>query len=292
MHQSFDVDNHREETDRICSSQNFTGACQRVQPGFMGDFRTSFRSTGKRQRVRPHRFRQLNLFRIEGVVFYSDLKRDLFTAGNDLEELYAPGTSLERYKRFWKACNGCLARILISPLVTISAIRGQCPAGGLFCFLFWSFFVSLGCMLSLCCDYRVMTDFGKIGLNEVGLGIPVPPFWGELFGLTIGFGKARDLLLSGTMVSSQNALELGLIHERCTMETLLSKADTKMAKLLKLPLAGRSATKFQMFKSFVDRWVTSLDEEAEWAFEFLSRPKNVKFLGNIMRQLSSKKATL
>ena len=68
--------------------------------------------------------------RIKGVIICSGLKRDLFTAGNDLGELYAPNTSLERYKQFWKTSNACLAHILISPLITISAIRGQCPAGG------------------------------------------------------------------------------------------------------------------------------------------------------------------
>lgn len=33
-----------------------------------------------------------------GVIFQSGLQRDIFTAGNDIMELYAPNTSLERYK--------------------------------------------------------------------------------------------------------------------------------------------------------------------------------------------------
>ena len=40
-------------------------------------------------------------------------------------------------------------------MLQVSAIRGACPAGG--------------CCLSLCCDFRIMTDFGHIGLNEVRL---------------------------------------------------------------------------------------------------------------------------
>ena len=35
---------------------------------------------------------------VRGVVFCSGLKRDVFTAGNDINELYAPLTSLERYR--------------------------------------------------------------------------------------------------------------------------------------------------------------------------------------------------
>lgn len=40
--------------------------------------------------------------------------------------------------------NVFLARLYRSPLVTLAAIKGACPAGG--------------CCLSLCCDMRVMTE--------------------------------------------------------------------------------------------------------------------------------------
>ena len=35
---------------------------------------------------------------IRGVIFQSGLQRDVFTAGNDIMELYAPNTSKERYR--------------------------------------------------------------------------------------------------------------------------------------------------------------------------------------------------
>jgi len=215
---------------------------------------------------------------VRGVIICSGLKRDLFTAGNDLGELYAPNTSLERYRLFWKTSNAFLAHLLVSPLITVAAIRGQCPAGG--------------CMLSLCCDYRLMTDFGKIGLNEVGLGIPVPGYWGELFGMTTGHGRARSLLLSGSMIPSSKALEIELINEVCTKESLLPRAEAYMQRMLKIPIAGRIGTKKRMFDGFAKRWVASLDEEAELAFEFLSRPKNVQFLKSVIDMLSNRKAQI
>jgi hypothetical protein len=49
------------------------------------------------------------------------------------------------------------SRLYLSRLATIAAIRGACPAGG--------------CMMSMCCDHRVMSSVGSIGLNEVQLGI-------------------------------------------------------------------------------------------------------------------------
>lgn len=127
--------------------------------------------------------------RVKGVIFASGLKRDVFTAGNDLKELYAPGTSFEAYSHFWTLQNEFLAKLYASSLVTVSAIRGACPAGG--------------CIISLCCDHRVMTHQGTIGLNEVLLGIPVPKFWGRVMVQRIGEGATEKLLLAGRLVSPQ-----------------------------------------------------------------------------------------
>ena len=61
-------------------------------------------------------------------------------SGHDIKELYAPMTSRERYNRFWDTVNTCLASLYKSPLLTIAAVRGYCPAAG--------------CAIAMCCDYR------------------------------------------------------------------------------------------------------------------------------------------
>ena len=66
---------------------------------------------------------------IRGVVFQSGLKKDVFTAGNDINELFAPKSSPERYREFWVTQNKFFARLYRSHLVTVAAIRGACPAG-------------------------------------------------------------------------------------------------------------------------------------------------------------------
>ena len=40
---------------------------------------------------------------VRGVVLASGLKKDIFTAGNDITELYAPKTSEENFRAFWTA---------------------------------------------------------------------------------------------------------------------------------------------------------------------------------------------
>ena len=66
---------------------------------------------------------------VSGVVFASELKKPIFTAGNDINELYAPKTSRERYAQFWRVQTSFLCHLLRSPLATVCAIRGACPAG-------------------------------------------------------------------------------------------------------------------------------------------------------------------
>ena len=75
----------------------------------------------------------------------------------------------------------------------------RCPAGG--------------CVIALCCDYRVMTDSGRIGLNEVELGIPVPKFWALLMGRVVGTGVADKLCGAAQMCAPQRAKEVGMVDE-------------------------------------------------------------------------------
>jgi enoyl-CoA hydratase/carnithine racemase len=125
---------------------------------------------------------------IAGVIIVSGLQRDVFSAGNDLKELYPPTTTASRYATFWTTSNRFLCRLARSRLATVAAIRGACPAGG--------------CMMSLCCDHRLAVAGGTMGLNEVALGIPVPKYWGLMMARLIGAKAADKLLLTGKMVTT------------------------------------------------------------------------------------------
>ncbi len=78
--------------------------------------------------------------KIRALVIRSGLERPIFTAGNDIMDLYAPNTTLDRYMHFWKESNRFCSNLYRSRLLTIALIPGACPAGG--------------CVISLCCDYR------------------------------------------------------------------------------------------------------------------------------------------
>ena len=214
---------------------------------------------------------------IRGVVFASDLRKPIFTAGNDINELHAPSTSATRYAEFWKTQTTFLCRLLRSPLATVCAIRGACPAGG--------------CAVSLCCDYRAQTTHGTFGLNEVTLGIPVPKFWARLFvESATSRADATLALLRGALLSPAEAKGIGLIHELAASDAaLLPTAERALATLLKLPDDARAATKANVVRAFSEEWEAYIAEEASGGWAMLNEPAIETAMGNAIERLSSGK---
>lgn len=210
---------------------------------------------------------------VSAVVLASGLSRDVFSAGNDLAELYAPGTTYERYAAFWRTQNAFLVRLYRSRLATVAAIRGACPAGG--------------CIISLCCDVRLMTPEGMIGLNEVQLGIPVPKFWGAVMVAIIGGHASEELLLAGHMASPQQAKALGLVDALIDKPQLLPAAEAAAAKLARLPAEARAATKLSLRAELAAGWEAFYPVEPQGAWVFLNAPATLKALGGAMQRLSS-----
>ncbi|BDA42694.1 Enoyl-CoA delta isomerase 1, mitochondrial [Coccomyxa sp. Obi] len=213
---------------------------------------------------------------VRGVIFASGLKRDVFTAGNDIKELYAPQTSMERYREFWVTSNVFLARLYRSPLVTIAAIKGACPAGG--------------CCLSLCCDVRIMTEQGHIGLNEVAIGISVPLYWGRLMARIIDPKTAEHLCKFAVLLPPKEAAAVGLVDKLVpSSEELLPAAEAAMVELLKQPDSGRTIVKSRFRDEFSLEWEAYPEQEWPGAWELLASPLTVKSLEATLQRLSGKK---
>ena len=210
-----------------------------------------------------------------GLVFASELKKPIFTAGNDIKELHAPSTSKSRYAKFWSTQTTFLCRLLRSPLATACAIRGACPAGG--------------CAVALCCDYRVQSLEGTFGLNEVQLGIPVPKYWAKLFVNTSNHGPTAELALHrGTLLTPHEAKGMGLIHETVSTAAVLPATERAMETLLKLPDNARAATKNNLREPFSKEWEAFIGEEAREGWEMLCEPEVENALGGVIKRLSSK----
>ena len=111
-----------------------------------------------------------------------------------------------------------------------AAMAGHAPAGG--------------CVLALCCDYRVMASGPfTIGLNETQVGLIAPDGIQHLLRRVVGAHRAERLLVSGTLVPADAALAMGLVDELVDIDHVATRARVWLEHLLLLPRQPMLATR-------------------------------------------------
>lgn len=80
-----------------------------------------------------------------------------------------------------------------------------------------------GCELALACDIRVASAKAKLGLPEVTLCL-MPGFGGtQRLARLVPVSKAKQLMLSGNMISAKEAYRIGMVDELVEPEELMEK---------------------------------------------------------------------
>jgi len=138
-----------------------------------------------------------------------------FIAGADISEL-AQLTSLEA-EAFTR--NGQTVLNLIENLgkPVIAAIRGFALGGG--------------CETAMACTIRLATEGAKFGQPEVKLGV-IPGYGGtQRLPRLVGKGRALQLILSGEMISAQEAYRIGLVNEIVPGTELIARAEAILKQI-------------------------------------------------------------
>ena len=158
-----------------------------------------------------------------------------FCSGMDLDNLRSiTGRSAEE-NRADSATMARLFRTLYEfPRVTIAAVNGPAIAGG--------------CGLATLCDFTVASTEAKFGYTEVRIGF-IPAIVSTFLVRQVGEKQARDLLLTGRIISAEEALRLGLASEVVSPEKLQERARELAASLLENSPASLLATK-RLLKSY------------------------------------------
>ena len=172
----------------------------------------------------------------------------MFSAGLNVPEL----VKLDRAEMegFWEAFNHLCFRLYTSDLMIVSAISGHSPAGG--------------CVLAIMTDYRIMASGAyKIGLNEVGVGIPIPGGITEVYASLLGMRRAQDLGCRGAMVNPQSALQIGLVDEVVPADKLLEAAQAKAAQWLRCSRLAQITTKRLFRRQIADNLAASTKHDQE-----------------------------
>jgi len=149
------------------------------------------------------------------VAILSGAGEKAFAAGADINEL--AGLNPAQAKEY--AVRGQAVLDLIESLgkPVIACINGFALGGG--------------CELALACSLRLASDSARVGQPEVKLGI-IPGFGGsQRLPRLVGKGQALQILLTGEMISAQEALRIGLVNEVVPASELLPRAAAIAEKI-------------------------------------------------------------
>jgi enoyl-CoA hydratase len=166
-----------------------------------------------------------------------------FIGGADLNELGALCTDSARLfiTRLHRAC----AAVRNCPVPVIGRINGFCLGGGL--------------EVAASCDMRVAAEDAQFGMPEVHMGIPSVIEAALLPGL-IGWGKTREMLLTGAMYSAPDALAMAFVQRVAPAATLDEAVEHWLEAIGRgTPQAVRAQ------KALINRWERVSMEEGIYA---------------------------
>jgi enoyl-CoA hydratase/carnithine racemase len=152
----------------------------------------------------------------EGPSFSAGLDRALFGAvPGGLEELarLPAAAAQDRIASFQRG----IAALARPSFVSIALVQGHAIGAGL--------------QVALACDFRVAADDAQLRMAEVGLV--------EL----VGYSRAAAICLSGSTVSAQAALRMGLVNEVVPVDDLEAAGQRWADQLTALPHTAVTETK-------------------------------------------------
>ncbi|MGE5811306.1 MAG: enoyl-CoA hydratase/isomerase family protein [Ignavibacteria bacterium] len=193
-----------------------------------------------------------------------------FCSGADLDYLnqLQKFTAIDNEKDL-RSIAGLFLQLYHFPKPTIAAVNGPAIAGG--------------CGLATVCDFIIADELNaKFGYTEVKIGF-IPAVVSIFLIKRIGEGNARQLLLSGELIDSWKAYEMGLAN-------YLSKRVLEEAFNLANRLLENSDTSMELTKKMINTVsMLNVDEAVNYCIELniISRSSE-DFLKGLMQFLNKK----
>lgn len=211
---------------------------------------------------------------IEGLVLSG--KEGFFSSGLDLITLFSYNET-EMYA-FWSRFMVLVQKFIAFSKPSVAAITGHSPAGG--------------CVLALCCDYRVMAQGDYIvGLNEVPVGIVVPESIFKLYSFWLGPGSAYRNLLEGRLFKPEEALSVGLVDEVVPFDRIQTAAVRRLKMVMQFEKSAWRATKLNLRGELIRTMGQGQDIAVEQVLQQWWRPSTREILQTIISNLTQKKSS-
>jgi enoyl-CoA hydratase len=147
-----------------------------------------------------------------------------FSVGSDVKafERHRGPTGRRRFETEARVAQ----RLAGLPMPTIAAIEGNALGGGL--------------ELALCCDLRVASERASLGLPEVRLAVTPSTGGTQRLPRIVGMARAKELLLTGRILSAGEAARIGLVNEVVAAGEAVARARAIGAEIAERgPLAVR-----------------------------------------------------
>src|SRR5450432_107560 len=167
---------------------------------------------------------------VRAVVLYGGPRA--FAAGADVKEMAAMShADMVARSAPMQAAFTAIAEI---PKPVVAAITGYALGGG--------------CELALAADIRICADDARLGQPEILLGV-IPGAGGtQRLARLVGPARAKDLIFTGRLVGSGEALALGLVDEVVPADGVLQAARRRVE-----PYVGGPAYALRAAKEAIDR---------------------------------------
>ena len=173
---------------------------------------------------------------LKAVLF--DAKGKCFSAGVDVGEHMG-----DLAPKMIGAFHGMFRRMDRLGVPTVASVYGSCLGGG--------------CELAIFCDLVISSDDAKYGQPEIQVGV-FPPIAAQIMPRIIGRKAAMDLILSGRIISAQEALGMGLVNKVVTKEELEGATQEFLKPYLKLSAEVLRKTRKAIMAGLLDDLEPSL----------------------------------
>ena len=154
-----------------------------------------------------------------------------FSTGIDLKDLSAGKIDMTYHVPWERA----LRRLETMEKIVLCQIHGYALGGGL--------------QLALACDIRASTPSAQLGLPAIKEGL-IPGLGTFRLARYIGMGRAKKLILSGDMVSGEQALNIGLVDHLLNEELVAEEFEKLIQKYLQTNSQGCRFSKRLLVDSF------------------------------------------
>jgi enoyl-CoA hydratase/carnithine racemase len=134
-----------------------------------------------------------------------------FSAGADITEIDQIRQSSERITAYLQAVEEVMRAIQQAPQPVIAMVNGAAIGGG--------------CEIASACDLRVASARARLGIPARNLGIVITLSDMRRLTALVGLGRAKEMLMTGRMVSADEALSMGLVNRVVSPEQLRPECE-------------------------------------------------------------------